>query len=349
MGKVKLGFIGAGVRAQLLHMASYREIEGCELVALSDDRVRSAQVAAQKYGIGKIYRDYSEMLDKEKPDGVVVSTDFRSHHILLPDVIKRGIPVLADIPIAASVETAERLVEMADKAEAPCHLGYIRKFDPAVEMAKKTVEDWRRSGECGRITYVRITMPFREWPYGRTTGETFGITPEPIPDYVSPGLESLYLRFITFYIGQINLLRYLIGEGIRVDYIDPNDALVVMISESGVTCSLEMAQYGLRNRWEEFYKICFEDGKIDLKLAAPLSKDASDILIYRGKSGEFLRPDLPRYPAAVRMAEHFINSILFETQPLSTFKDGLRDLIAAERYITRSRKRDIGTSRRNAL
>ena len=177
-------------------------------------------------------------------------------------------------------------------------------------------------------------MPFREWPYGMEGGgKVFGITPEPIPDCVPSQLEPLYLRFITFYINQINLLRYLIGEEIRVDYIDPNGTLIVMISESGITCSLEMAQYGLKNRWEEFYKICFEDGKIDMRLAAPLSRDASDILIYRSGSGEFLRPDLPRYSPAVRMAEHFIDSIRRGTRPLSPFEDGLGDLAVAEQYI----------------
>lgn len=344
--RLRLGFIGAGIIAQLAHMANYREIEGCELAAIADDRARSAQVAARKYGVEKVYRDFREMLNVEKLDGIVISSGFRLHHALIPEVIEHGIPILTDVPIAASVETAQQLVRMAEKRGVPYHLGYVRRFDPAVNVAKEIIEKWRRSSECGRITYVRITMPFRTWPYGGIAGIEedaedggFGILPEPIPDRIPGKLKTLYLRFITFYINQINLLRYLIEEEIEIRYVDPNNRLIVMISEGGITCSLEMAQYGLRNRWEEFYKVCFEEGKIDLKLAAPLSRDASDVLIYRGGSGELLRPDLPREWAARRMAEHFVDSILSGAEPISPADDGIKDLIAAEQYI---RCRNIG-------
>jgi len=338
---MRLGFIGGGVICQLAHISAYQEISDCELTALADDRVRSAQVIARRYGVKRIYGDFREMLDREELDGVVISTGYALHHALVPEVIERGIPLITDVPIAASAETAGRLVEMADERGIPYHLGYIRRFDPAVRMARETVKRWRETGECGRITFVRITMPFRRWPYGmidmkdEMEGGDFGLAPEPLPEYVPDSLKGTYLRFIGFYINQINLLRYLMDEEFEIKYVDPQNTLIVMASRGGITCSLEMAQYGLRNRWEEFYKICFDDGKIDLKLAAPLSRDVSDVMIYRGRSGELIRPDLPGEWSAKVMAEHFVNSVPCGDHPISPASEGVKDLNVAKQYIRR--------------
>ena len=334
-----MGFIGASMTAQMIHLNSYREIEGCELVALAGETPKLAEATARKYGIERVYADYEEMLEREKLDGVVVSVDFRLHHKLLPEVLKSETPVLIDAPLAASPETGQRIADLADRKNFPCHMGYVRRFDPAVRVAKEMVERWRRSGECGELTYVRATMPFRNWPYGIETVEIgrpegFGIDPEPTPEWVPPELEEEYLRFITFYINQINLLRYLLGQDLDVEYVDPRNTLVVFVSKEGITCTLEMAQYGLKNRWEEFYKICFDNGKIDLKLAAPLSREKSDVMIYNGRSGQFIRHDLPNEQAAESMASYFVSSIREGLEPLSTVEDGVNDLRIAKQYIS---------------
>ena len=78
---------------------------------------------------------------------------------------------------------------------------------------------------------------------------------------------QLYNAFINYYIHQVNLIRYLLGEDYRVAYADPKGVTFTGISESGVPIVLEMAPYQCPDHWEETYKACFERGWIQVELS----------------------------------------------------------------------------------
>lgn len=345
--KVRLGFVGSGFMGQLAHIANYATIPECELVALAEGRTETANAVAKRYGIQEVYKTHQEMLEKAELDGVVAIMGYHLYHALVPDILEAGKPVATEKPMCIRAETAKKLVELANKKNLIYQVGYMKRHDAASKLAKKTIHDWKESGECGEINYVRITMPPGDWTYeieppinlGDSPPQYEGETPEPMPEWMPPSMQNTYNSFINFYIHQINLLRYLIGEDYKVDYVDSNQRIMVAISSSGVPCTLEMATYGLKNRWEEYYKICFEGGKIDLSLPAPMARQrAGDISIYKASGNsdslpQDTNPKIPQRWAFREQAVHFVECLRDEKPTISPASEGVKDLEVSEQYI----------------
>ncbi len=345
--KVRLGFVGCGYMGQLAHIANYATIDDCELVALAEGRAKTAQAVAQRYGIREVYPNHHEMLEHAEIDGVVAIMGFHLYRALVADILAAGKPVATEKPICIRSDSARKLVGQAKEKEILYQVGYMKRHDPASKLVHKTVQDWKASGEMGGMTYVRIAMPAGDWIYehecpinkGDSPTAYEGQTGESPPEWMG-ALGGQYNGFINFYIHQVNLLRYLIGEDYRVTYVDPRSQLLVAISDSGVPCTLEMAACGMRNRWEESYRVCFEKGRIDLQLPAPMARQrAGDVVIYNSSgfgdanNPQEIRPLIPQRWAFLEQARHFVQCLKTGSPTISPAADAIKDLEVSEQYI----------------
>ena len=345
--KIRLGFVGAGFMGQLAHIANYATIQDCELVALAEGRPETAQAVAQRYGIREVYSNHHQMLEQAEIDGVVAIMGFGLYYILVPDILAAGKPVATEKPICIRADNARKLVGMAEEKGLLYQVGYMKRHDPASKIARKKALEWKASGEMGEMTYVRITMPSGDWTYeheppinrGDSPIHYEGQTGETAPEWMKE-LGGQYGGFVNFYIHQVNLLRYLIGEDYTVTYVDPRSRILVALSDSGVPCTLEMASYGLRHKWEESYRICFENGRIDLQLPPPMGRQrAGDVTIYT--QGGFddadvpqeIRPILPQRWAFLEEARHFVHCLQTGSPTISPASDAIKDLEVSEQYI----------------
>ena len=345
--KVRLGFVGCGYMGQLAHIANYATISDCELVALAEGRQNTAKAVAQRYGIAEVYPTHREMLAKADLDGVVAIMWYSLHHAVVPDIIGAGLNVATEKPMCVRVETAKKMAEAAEKKGLIYQVGYMKRHDPAAKLARQIVQQWKGSAECGKMTYVRITMPSGDWTYHIEPPITredpapvyVGETPEPMPEWMPEPMKNTYNSFINFYIHQINLLRYLIGEDYEVVYVDPGQRIMLAMADSGVVCVLEMASYGLRNEWHEFYRICFEGGKIDLQIPAPMARQRSGtVSIYKGSGflgsdPQTIEPSLPQRWSFLEQARHFVECVRDGKQTISPASDAIKDLEVSEQYI----------------
>ena len=79
---------------------------GCE-----DSPQRVADAAAEMGKNIKVYTDYREMLDVEKPDVAVIDGPFHLHAEMCCEVLKRNIHVFCEKPIALTLEDLKRIEE----------------------------------------------------------------------------------------------------------------------------------------------------------------------------------------------------------------------------------------------
>ncbi|MCZ6678491.1 MAG: Gfo/Idh/MocA family oxidoreductase [Candidatus Poribacteria bacterium] len=345
--KVRLGIVGSGFMGQLAHIANYATIDDCELVALAEGRSETAQAIAQRYGIREVYPNHREMLEKAEIDGVVAVMGFHLYHTLVADILEAGKPTATEKPICLQSDSARKLVGLAEGKGLLYQVGYMKRHDPASKIVRKTVQNWKVSGEMGDMTYVRIAMPSGDWIYeherpidkGDAPATYDGQVSETAPAWMGE-LGRQYIGFINFYIHQVNLLRYLIGEDYTVTYVDPRSRILVAISDSGVPCTLEMAPCGLRNRWEESYRICFDGGRIDLQLPAPMARQrAGDVAIYTGSGfgdgtePQEIRPLIPQRWAFLEQARHFVHCLKTGSPTIAPASDAIKDLEVSEQYI----------------
>jgi len=342
--KVKIGFVGVGSMGQCAHLKNYVIIPECTVVAIAEIREKMAKRVAEKYGIPHVYSSYEKMLKEQKIDGLVVSQPFTRHGVLIPELLKYGIPIFTEKPLAGTIEMGKKIIAVLKKSGTWHMVGYHKRSDPASMYVKKEVDRLKETGELGNLRYIRILMPAGDWIAG---GFNDLIKGEELPanlEFDPPDKEmdkdtyNVYLSFVNYYIHQVNLLRYFLGESYDVTYADPSGILLVGKSRSGVTCVIEMTPYRTTIDWQESVLIAFERGYIRLELPAPLAScRAGRVVLFRdrgnGETPETIIPQFPWIHAMMQQAINFVQAIKGKVKPMCEAAEALEDLEVARQYI----------------
>lgn len=151
---LNVAVIGAGNMGKH-HVRNYSEIGIANLVAVSDINEELGRAIADEYGC-KYYKDYKEMLDKEHLDAVTIVVPSRFHHEVGLEVIKRGIHVLMEKPIAMTDSEALDLINAANEHKVKLMIGHVERFNPAIVKLKEVID----AGELGKVVSITAKRVF---------------------------------------------------------------------------------------------------------------------------------------------------------------------------------------------
>jgi len=341
---VRIGFVGVGMMGQCAHLKNYAALPDCEVAALAELREDMGKKVAARYGVPCVYRSHEELLSREKLDGIVASQPFTRHGTLVPELLEAGVPVFTEKPLAGSVEMGERIVRALKKSGTWMMIGYHKRSDPATMHAKKEIDRLKANGELGALRYVRITMPPGDWIAGgfndfiRSEAPQLELEADPAPRDMDEKTYKDYIRFVNYYIHQVNLLRHLLGEPYKVTYADRSGVLFAAESKSGVAGTIEMAPYNTTIDWQESALVCFERGYVRIDLPAPLASNRPGrVEIFKdpgkGMTPETTVPQLPWVHAMRQQSVNFIAAIKGKMEPPCGAKEALEDLKVARDYI----------------
>ena len=340
MKKVKIGFIGVGHMGQLAHLLNYVQLpERCEIVTLCDTRINQATQLANRYSIPNVTPDYRELLADESIDAVVCCQQFNNHVVLVPEILKAGKHVITEKPLCIFPHNGDELVKIAKETGKIHMVGYHKRSDPATEYALEIINRWKASGEMGKMTYVRMSMPpgnFRkDADQPLMTGEPPNpVPPEPGPAGMDDATRERTIWFVNYYIHQVNLMRYLLGEDYKMTFADRH--LFTARSESGVNCILEIEPYSTTVDWQEHALVCFERGWVRIDLAPPLATQlASTVSVYEDKGWDslFTTPMMPNVCAMRNQAKNFLMAVTGERPAPCLSDTAVKDLRIVEDYI----------------
>jgi len=298
---------------------------------------------AAKYGVPQVFATADEMLTSVRLDGIVSAQQFSRHGEVVLPLYKAGIPVLSEKPLAASIEVGERMLSALTAGGSWHMVGYHKRSDPASMYAKAQIDALKKSGELGKLRYVRILMPAGDWVAGGfndlvQTNEPY---PESAGDAAASDMDAVtykaYIAFVNYYIHQVNLMRFLLGEPYRMTYAEPSQTVLAVQSQSGVAGIIEMSPYQTTLGWQESALIAFEHGYIKLELPAPLvSNLPGRVEVYRDPgNGTVPRLDVPVLPpvhAMRQQAINFVRAIKGEMKPPCEAAEALDDLRMARDY-----------------
>jgi predicted dehydrogenase len=106
------------------------------------------------------YQDYNELLDREKIDGAVIAVPPHLHAEIGVAFAERGIHLLMEKPITATLEEADRLIDESKGMNIRLLVGHNQRFNPNVERAREMIQ----SGELGEITGFQLTSAMMKSP-----------------------------------------------------------------------------------------------------------------------------------------------------------------------------------------
>ncbi len=342
--KVRIGFVGVGGMGQAAHLRNYVMVPECEVVALAEVKQETAKLVAARWGVPHVYASHEEMLAKEKLDGIVASQQFTRHGTLIPDLLKAGIPVFTEKPVAGSVEMGEKIVKSVAANKTWMMVGYHKRSDPATMYAKTEVERLKQTGELGKLTYIRILMPAGDWVANGFNQNVSGNEPnpaftwDPVASDMDKQTNDAYISFVNYYIHQVNLMRHLLGETWHVNFAARSGVLLAGESASGVTCSIEMTPYQTSVDWQEHALVCFERGWVKLELPSPLAfTRPGKVTLFRDPGQGVVpvtsEPQMPWVHAMWQQARNFVAAIQGKVPTLCTATDALEDIKLAREYI----------------
>ncbi|UUZ76945.1 Gfo/Idh/MocA family oxidoreductase [Polaromonas sp. P1(28)-13] len=90
------------------------------------------------------------MLDKVRPDGVVIASPNKLHTSTALACIERGIPVLVEKPIADSMAEAISIAEASRSSGVPVLVGHHRRYNPLMRRAQEFI----REGGIGQMVAI---------------------------------------------------------------------------------------------------------------------------------------------------------------------------------------------------
>ncbi|MGV2113787.1 Gfo/Idh/MocA family protein [Agrobacterium salinitolerans] len=149
IGKPRIGVIGVGWIGYR-HAKYCASNANCELVGISDPGPVASKVAAE-LGVPS-FGSVDDLLDRARPDGVIISTPTQLHLETVGAALKRGVAVLIEKPIADTVADARMLVELAKRNDTPILVGHHRRHNSAVKATRELLN----AGEIGRLLAVNV-------------------------------------------------------------------------------------------------------------------------------------------------------------------------------------------------
>ncbi|MCC6731400.1 MAG: Gfo/Idh/MocA family oxidoreductase [Chthonomonadales bacterium] len=344
MQKPRIGFVGVGGMGQCAHLRNYASLSECQVVAIAEVREGLGRRVAERYGVPTVYPDHATMLANEGLDGIVASQPFTRHGMLVPELLRAGIPVFTEKPLAGSVQAGERILRALGGGGAWHMVGYHKRSDPATMFAKAEIERLRETGELGAMRFVRILMPAGDWVAAGFTDLVTSDDPmpalasDPPADDMDAATYERYIAFVNYYIHQVNLMRHLLGEPYAVTHADPSGVLLVARSESGVAGVIEMSPYVTTVDWHESALVAFERGYVRIDLPAPLASNRPGrVEVFKDPGGgatpRAVVPSLPWVHAMRQQALNFVRAVKGEIAPMCEAAEALEDLKVARDYI----------------
>jgi predicted dehydrogenase len=176
--KYRIALIGSGWWGMNI-LGCAMESGRCKVAAMCDVDRNQLDPAAEKVvrlsgDQPRKYRDFRELLDKEKPDVAIVATPDHWHPLIAIAAMKAGAHVYVEKPIGHTIMEGRAMVNTARANDRVVQVGTHRRVSPHNVSGMQFL----RAGKAGKIGMVRAFVNYA------------GISSRPVPDSDPPaGLD----------------------------------------------------------------------------------------------------------------------------------------------------------------
>ncbi len=155
----KVGLIGLGEVAQLMHLPLLADDARFSIAAISDVSASLIDHVAKRYNVPTRHENAEALIADPALDAVFILTPDYLHAELLTKAIASGKHVFIEKPACLTTAELEPVLTMPQRARQVVFVGYMRRFSrPFLELKK-------RMPELSAIRHVRVRDIIREAPF----------------------------------------------------------------------------------------------------------------------------------------------------------------------------------------
>jgi predicted dehydrogenase len=151
MKKVKVGVIGLGEVAQIVHLPILDALsDRFEIAALCDISPKLLNLMGEKYRVKQLYTDGIALTEQTNLDAVFILNSDEYHAECAIAAAKNKKHVLIEKPMCLNLADADAMIQARDEAGIQIMVGYMRRFAPAFVQAVEEVK------KLDKINYARV-------------------------------------------------------------------------------------------------------------------------------------------------------------------------------------------------
>jgi predicted dehydrogenase len=337
---VRIGFIGGGMIAQIAHIPFYAADARCRIVAIAEPRPTLVDPLRALAPEARILASHRELLVSDDVDAVVLVAPRPATGPLTLDVLSAGKHVLAEKPMAHTVDQARRLVDAAAVRGLVYAVGFMKRYDPGVEAGRQAFREALESGRLGRLQYARfydhsksyaVPPPSHRRP-SESRAERFATWPI-APDWLPPAMRDAYAWYMNAASHDVNLMHYFFADPPELASAagKGSEAVVATFRSGDVPVALDVTR-SAAGLWIEGADFLFEAGRIALRIPSPMAVDReTEVVVDDGAAGRVgQRLPTERGWSFARQATGFVDALTGGSPPATSGTEGLADIATIE-------------------
>jgi predicted dehydrogenase len=137
---LKVGVVGCGGIAQVIHLPLLSKHPDVELTALCEVDSQKAAILADKFDIPEIFEDVTEMLNRETLDAVFILTPNNLHLPMSLFALEKGLHVFLEKPAGRNSEETLRIKEKAESIDKIVMIGMQNRFRKDVRALRHFIQ-----------------------------------------------------------------------------------------------------------------------------------------------------------------------------------------------------------------
>ena len=348
--RVRVGVIGAGLIAQVMHLQYLRELsDRFEVSVICDVAAEQATASAERFGIPKQCTDWRELL-REPIDAVLVLTG-GSHAPMAIQAAQAGLHVLVEKPMCFSTTEAAAMVEAAERAGVTLMVAYNKRYDPAYLRFRDEVSS------LPDPRFLRVTTlesPIAAYvshyplaPVARPPGDVLErLAAESAASITGaiggaePVLRQIYHAvLLDTLVHELNAVRGLLGEPDRLDYVALHEKNVsVMLRFGDLPVAIHWIDLPGIARYEMEFALYGPDRRVSLAFPSPFLRSAPTVMtVEAGESGtarSSASKDITSYDSSFKLElVAFHDAIVNGATVPTPGRDAIRDIALCQAII----------------
>lgn len=158
--KLRLAVVGCGAVATIHHLPAIALSERVEAAVLVDADAGRARALAERFGVPEVATDFKDL--PGKVDAAVVALPNNLHAPVSVELLRRGVHVLVEKPMAMNVRECDEMIAAAGEGRAVLAVGLDFRFFDSSLLVRNLLKDGLL-GEIRRFEMHQGVIP--RWPF----------------------------------------------------------------------------------------------------------------------------------------------------------------------------------------
>jgi predicted dehydrogenase len=349
-GRLRIGVVGCGLIAQVMHLHYLRELaERFEIAALCDVSEELGRACADDYGVPRTFARWQDLL--EAPLDAVLILTSGSHAPIAIAAAEAGKHMLIEKPLCFSVAEGRAVIEAALRTGVTLMVGYNKRYDPAY---RRLGEEIRRVSDLRLVRVTTLESPLQPYVAHYRLHKAANLAPELAAAFQADNQARItaaigeadplarhayHLVLLDSLVHEFNAVRGVLGEPDRLDFADIREnGLTVALRFGATECIIAWVDLPGIARYEMELAFYAPDRRLTLSFPSPFLRSMPTLLQVEG--GEPLSPRAWHNAQVVSYAEsfkeeliHFHDCVTGGRPPLTSGEDALCDIALCEAVV----------------